>query len=91
MTVFGSRKVLIVSLLFMIPACVLSTTYANEIGVSVTVTLTPDTLPNENTPKQFKGEIVSIDVTSMDTREFFKFVATFSGLNIVVDPAVQST
>jgi type IV pilus assembly protein PilQ len=38
--------------------------------------------------QQYTGEQVSIDVQNMDLKDFFRFIADVSGLNIVLDPSV---
>ena len=39
--------------------------------------------------QQYTGEQVSIDVQNMDLKDFFRFIADVSGLNIVLDPSVS--
>jgi len=41
--------------------------------------------------KQYSGEIVSIRLKDADIKDFFQFLADFTGLNIVLDPAVSGT
>jgi type IV pilus assembly protein PilQ len=41
--------------------------------------------------QQYTGEIVNIDVRDMDLKDFFRFIADVSGLNIVLDPAVSGS
>jgi type IV pilus assembly protein PilQ len=40
---------------------------------------------------QYTGEIVNIDVRDMDLKDFFRFIADVSGLNIVLDPLVSGS
>jgi type IV pilus assembly protein PilQ len=42
-------------------------------------------------PKQYTGEIVSIRLKDADIKDFFQFLSDFTGLNIVLDPAVSGT
>jgi len=59
--------------------------------VSVTPQL-PGTVTGTQVPaQQYTGEIVSIDVKDTDLKDFFRFIADISGLNIVLDPAVSGT
>src|SRR5262249_36144749 len=41
--------------------------------------------------QQYTGEIVNIDVRDMDLKDFFRFIADVTGLNIVLDPAVSGS
>jgi type IV pilus assembly protein PilQ len=45
--------------------------------------------PGQVAPPQYTGEIVNIDVRDMDLKDFFRFIADVSGLNIVLDPSVS--
>jgi type IV pilus assembly protein PilQ len=42
-------------------------------------------------PRQYSGEIVSIRLKDADIKDFFQFLSDFTGLNIVLDPAVSGT
>ncbi len=42
-------------------------------------------------PRRFTGEPVSLNLKDLDVRDFFRLIHEFSKLNIVVDPAVRGT
>lgn len=42
-------------------------------------------------PSRWKGERISFDFKDMDLKEFFRFIADFSGNNIILDSGVKGT
>jgi type IV pilus assembly protein PilQ len=49
-------------------------------------------IPTTPTPTpQYTGEIISLDLSSIDVKEFFRLISQLSGLNIILDPNVAGT
>jgi type IV pilus assembly protein PilQ len=40
---------------------------------------------------RWTGERISVDFKDIDLRDFFLFIADFSGMNMILDPAVKGT
>lgn len=40
---------------------------------------------------RWTGERISVDFKDVDLRDFFLFIADFSGMNMILDPAVKGT
>ena len=40
---------------------------------------------------KWTGEKISVDFKDVDLRDFFRFIADFSNMNLILDPAVQGT
>ena len=40
---------------------------------------------------RWTGERISVDFKDVDLRDFFLFIADFSGMNIILDPSVKGT
>src|SRR5262249_51378905 len=40
---------------------------------------------------KFTGEIINLDIKEMELKNFFRFIADVSGLNIILDPDVDGT
>jgi type IV pilus assembly protein PilQ len=43
------------------------------------------------TPPQYTGELISLDLKEVDLRDFFRLIGDISGLNIVLDPNVSGS
>jgi type IV pilus assembly protein PilQ len=50
---------------------------------------TSETKKTEQT--RWTGEPISVDFKDVDLRDFFLFIADFSGMNMILDPAVKGT
>jgi type IV pilus assembly protein PilQ len=49
-------------------------------------------IPTTPTPTpQYTGEIISLDLSNIDVKEFFRLISQLSGLNIILDPNVAGT
>jgi type II secretory pathway component HofQ len=44
---------------------------------------------NWSGPGQWTGEPISVDFKDIDIRDFFRFIAEISGMNMILDPAVK--
>ena len=73
-------KVLLVILL-LIPSLLFSSTVEKK--------ETKDSAKTEET--RWTGERISVDFKDVDLRDFFLFIADFSGMNMILDPAVKGT
>ena len=47
--------------------------------------------PNAGSAEAFRGKPISIEATELKLSNFFSLIGELSGLNIVLDPAVQGT
>ena len=53
---------------------------------------TPETKKSvKNEDMRWRGERISVDFKDIDLRDFFLFIADFSGMNMILDPAVKGT
>ena len=53
---------------------------------------TPETKKSEkNEDTRWTGDRISVDFKDIDLRDFFLFIADFSGMNMILDPAVKGT
>src|SRR4030095_10356187 len=41
--------------------------------------------------QKWTGEPISFDFKDIDIRDFFRFIADFSGMNLIIDPTVKGT
>lgn len=41
--------------------------------------------------KKWTGELISIDFKEIDIKDFFRFIAEISGMNMILDPAVKGS
>jgi type IV pilus assembly protein PilQ len=50
-------------------------------------------IEKKETPEdtRWTGERISVDFKDIDLRDFFLFIADFSGMNMILDPAVKGT
>ncbi len=50
-------------------------------------------LPRDSMTDQSKwtGELISFDFKDVDIRDFFRFIADFSEMNLIIDPSVKGT
>lgn len=44
-----------------------------------------------NAPKRWTGELISVDFKDIDIKDFFRFIAEISGMNMILDPAVKGS
>ena len=44
-----------------------------------------------NTPKKWTGEVISVDFKDIDIKDFFRFIAEISGMNLILDPDVKGS
>jgi len=51
----------------------------------------PPSLAQSQVASPYNGEITSFDLKDLDLKDFFRLISSFSGLNIIVDPAVTGT
>jgi type IV pilus assembly protein PilQ len=47
--------------------------------------------PVKSEDTRWTGERISVDFKDIDLRDFFLFIADFSGMNMILDPAVKGT
>jgi type II secretory pathway component HofQ len=44
-----------------------------------------------NASKRWTGELISVDFKDIDIKDFFRFIAEISGMNMILDPAVKGS